>query len=108
MRPGETLASRPAPMTDTLGTGVKRHLSQHMADRVSQEAQQRLAPRVEEKAMADLGSTSSVAPSTAASAATVRADRFGELLRNPANIRQAIVLNLILSPPPARAGKPRH
>jgi len=111
LRPGETLASRPAPVNEGLGTGVKQHLSQHMADRVSQEAQQRLAPRVEEKALADLGpaisgASSMLAPQVSATAsATARADKFGELLRNPANIRQAIVLNLILSPPPALARK---
>ncbi|HEY2251377.1 MAG TPA: hypothetical protein VGH74_09965 [Planctomycetaceae bacterium] len=112
-RPGESLAGRPAPLTETLGTGVKQHLSQHMADRVSQEVQQRMAPRVEEKALADLGPTmSSGAPMRApalpaAVSATVRADRFAEMLRNPAHVRQAIVLNLILSPPPALARKPR-
>jgi len=114
LRPGETLAGRPAPVTETLGTGVKQHLSQHMSDRVAQEAQQRLAPRVEEKALADLGPTmSSGAPMRApalpaAVSATVRADKFGELLRNPPNIRQAIVLNMILSPPPALARKSKH
>ncbi|HMC10178.1 MAG TPA: hypothetical protein VKH44_02765 [Pirellulaceae bacterium] len=113
-RPGETLASRPAPVTETLGAGVKQSLSQHMVDRVSQEVQQRLAPRVDERVAADLGPTMSSGASMrapalpAAVSATVRADRFGELLRNPANVRQAIVLNLILSAPPALAGKSRR
>lgn len=117
-RPGESLTGRPAPLTETLGTGdlgkgVKQHLSQHMADRVAQEVQQRMAPRVEEKALADLGPTMSSGASMrapalpAAVSATVRADRFAEMLRNPAHVRQAIVLNLILSPPPALARKPR-
>lgn len=114
LRPGETLASRPAPVTETLGAGVKQSLSQHMVDRVSQEVQQRLAPRVDERVAADLGPTMSSGASMRAPAlpapvsATVRADRFGELLRNPANVRQAIVLNLILSAPPALAGKSRR
>jgi hypothetical protein len=113
-RPGETMASRPAPLTESLGAGVKQSLSQHMTNRVSQEVQQRLAPRVEEKVTADLGPTmTGGAPLRAAAlspavATTVRADRFAEMLRNPANVRQAIVLNLILSPPPARAHTPRR
>jgi hypothetical protein len=101
-------------VTDTLGAGVKQSLSQHMADRVSLEVQQRLAPRVEEKVAVDLGPTMTsgasmrAPPLPAAVSATVRADRFAELLRNPASVRQAIVLNLILSPPPARARMPRR
>jgi hypothetical protein len=97
-----------------LGAGVKQSLSQHMVDRVSQEVQQRLAPRVDERVAADLGPSLSSAASTrapalpAAASPTVRADRFGELLRTPANVRQAIVLNLILSAPPALAGKSRR
>lgn len=113
-RPGESIAGRPAPLTESLGAGVKQSLSQHMSDRVSQEVQQRLASRVEEKVSADLGTTmtsgaSMRAPALpAAVSTTLRADRFAELLRNPANVRQAIVLNLILSPPPGRAGTSRR
>ena len=124
LRPGETLASRPAPVTDSLGAGslgtgslgkgVKQSLSQHMTDRVSQEMQQRLAPRVEENVAADLGTTMTsgasmrAPPLPPAVSATLRADRFAEMLRNPASVRQAIVLNLILSPPLARARMPRR
>ena len=113
-RPGETLANRQAPVTDTLGAGVKQSISQHMTDRVSQEVQQRLAPRVDTEVAADLGPTMTsgasmrAPPLPVAVSATLRADRFAELLRNPANVRQAIVLNLILSPPPARARTPRR
>ncbi len=94
-----------------MGAGVKQSLSQHMTDRVSQEVQQRLAPRVEDKGAADLGPTMTsgasmrAPPLPAAVSATLRADRFAEMLRNPANVRQAIVLNMILSPPPALARK---
>ncbi len=97
-----------------LGTGVKQSLSQHMTDRVAQEVQQRLAPRVDEKVAADLGPTMTsgasmrAPPLPPAVSATLRADRFAEMLRNPANVRQAIVLNLILSQPPGRARVPRR
>ena len=114
VRPGETIAGRPAHMTDTLGAGVKQSLSQHMNDRVAQEVQQRLAPRIEETVAADLGTTMTngasmrAPPLSPAVSETLRADRFSEMLRNPASVRQAIVLNLILSPPPARARMPRR
>jgi hypothetical protein len=113
-RPGETLANRQAPATDTLGAGVKQSIGQHLTDRVSQEVQQRLAPRVDAEVAVDLGPTMTsgasmrAPPLPAAVSATLRADRFAELLRNPANVRQAMVLNLILSPPPARARTPRR
>ncbi|HLJ11794.1 MAG TPA: hypothetical protein VKU82_11425 [Planctomycetaceae bacterium] len=107
-RPGEDIAARHAPTSETLGTAVKQHLTQHMTERVSQDMQQRLAPRVEEKIAQDLGPAVTAGPSArqtpapSGAAAPGRADRFGELLRNPASLRQAIVLNLILSPPAAR------
>src|SRR5262245_32610537 len=37
VRPGEEIATRAAPVTQDLGTGVKQHLTQYMADKVSQE-----------------------------------------------------------------------
>jgi hypothetical protein len=100
-RPGEEIATRHAPVTESLGTGVKQHLSQHMADRVTQDVQQRLAPRVEEKVAQDLGvalNTGS-APSTTSALPAARAERFAEMLRTRSGMQQAIVMNLILSPP---------
>ncbi len=113
-RPGEEIASRQAPVAQNLGTGVKQSLSQHMTDRVAQETQQRLAPRVEEQVGLDLGNSvtsGSARPSLATpprAAESPRAERFAELLRSPAGVQQAIVLNLILSPPPGRTGSHRR
>ncbi|MBI3866702.1 MAG: hypothetical protein HY290_32880 [Planctomycetia bacterium] len=113
IRPGEQMASRQSPVSETLGTGVKQHLSQHMNERVTQEVQQRMAPRVEEQVAADLGATvtgGSARPAVAPlsrSGTAPRAERFAELLRSPAGVQQAIVLNLILSPPPGRS-KPQR
>lgn len=108
-RPGGEIASRQAPVTESLGTGVRRHLSQHLSERVAHDVQQRLVPRVEEKVATDPGApTGGPAPRAllpqAAAPATVpgRAERLAEMLRSPANVQQAIVLNLILSKPPAR------
>src|SRR5262245_51641552 len=54
-RPGDEIASRHAPISESLGAGVKQHLSQQMTERVAQEAQQRLQSRVEQKVEQDLG-----------------------------------------------------
>jgi hypothetical protein len=113
-RPGEDIAARQPPVTETLGTSVKEHVSQALSDKVSQEVQQRLAPRVEQRAQQDLG------PSAVTGAGKVAGSpppgppplpspqRFAEMLRNPATVQQAMVLNLILSPPVARKGLARR
>jgi hypothetical protein len=83
-----------------------------MNERVSQEVQQRLAPRVEEKIELDLGppvtagASSRATPATAAQPA-LQAARLAEMLRNRASVQQAIAVNLILSRPPGltRASK---
>ena len=110
-KPGAEIESRQAPVTGTLGTGVKQHLNQYMADKVAQQVQQRLAPRLEERLAEDLGApvtTGAARPLTpappVAPTGASRADRLADALRNPASLRQAIVLNLVLSPPPARSG----
>jgi hypothetical protein len=136
VRPGEELSRRHAPGDENLGTGVRRHISQHMTDRVTQEAQNRIAPRVEDQVAADLGTTvtrgadrpsgparphdpvnevlllagTSRPPVGGATRPTEfsRAQRLAELLRSPAGVQQAIVLNLILSPPPGRTGSHRR
>ncbi|MBS0263671.1 MAG: hypothetical protein JSS02_17140 [Planctomycetes bacterium] len=108
-RPGEELSRRHAPVAENLGGGVSQHLRQHMPERVEKQAEQRVAPHVDEKVAADLGAA--VATSTTSllggpnPAAMVKspAARMAELLRTPAGMQQAVVMNLILSPPPGRA-----
>jgi hypothetical protein len=115
-RPGQEIATRTPPVSDTLGTGVKQSLSQHMTERVSQEVQQRLAPRVEEKVELDLGppvtAGASGRPAPVASAAgqqpALQAARLAEMLRNRASVQQAFAVNLILSRPPGLARAPRR
>jgi hypothetical protein len=113
-RPGEEIASRQAPVAQNLGTGVKQSLSQYMTERVAQDVQQRLAPRVEDQVAVDLGSSAASGsgrpPLTTPPQAveSPRAQRFAEMLRSPAGVQQAIVLNLILSPPPGRTGSSRR
>src|SRR5262249_31792091 len=107
-KPGAEIASRQAPVTGTLGSGVKQHLSEDMADKVTQQAQQRPAPRGEEKIAQDLGAPVTTGAARRAEfpagidSAAPRGDKIADALRNPASLRQAIVLNMIL----ARPGRP--
>lgn len=112
-RPGDEIATRQAPVSESLGAGVKQHVSQHMSDRVAQEVQQRLTPRVEEKVEQDLGPSVSAGlsartPASSPPAQPDRARRFAEMLRNPATLQQAIVVNLILSPRASVGRLPRR
>jgi hypothetical protein len=114
-RPGEDIAARTPPVTESLGTAVKQSLSQHMNERVAQEVKQRMAPRVEEKVALDLGpAVAGAAPGRGTPAATpaasppsLQAARIAEMLRNRASVQQAFAVNLILSRPPGltRAAK---
>src|SRR5262249_32694153 len=105
-RPGDEIATRHAPVSESLGAGVKQHLSQQMTERVAQEAQQRLQSRVEQKVEQDLGPAAKPAATPAPPAD--RSARFASLLRNPASLQQAIVVNLILSPPASMRRLPRR
>jgi hypothetical protein len=109
-RPGEDIATRQAPVTETLGTGLKQHVSQSMTERVTQEVQQRLAPRVEEKLAEDLGTPVTTGAARAASTPgpAIKPERFADLLRNRTGVQQAIVMNLILSPPAYRTRASRR
>jgi len=111
-RPGEDIAARTAPVSDSLGTGVKQSLSQHMTERVAQEVQQRMAPRVEEKVAVDLGpavaASASAGATPGANQQPVQAARIAEMLRNRASVQQAFALNLILSPPPGLSRAAKH
>lgn len=113
-RPGENIAARQAPVTETLGTSVKEHTGKYLSDKVSEEVKQRLAPRVEQKVEQDLGLSAAMDAAQQAAKpfsgvpSPPGPQRFIELLRNPATVQQAMVLNLILSPPAARKGLTRR
>ncbi|HTI52309.1 MAG TPA: hypothetical protein VL475_15205 [Planctomycetaceae bacterium] len=113
LRPGQEISSRQVvrPEKD-LGNAVQQHLQQHMAERVTQEASAFLQDKVDQSVAKHLGTSSTAAPPgtvpappASGTAAGVQATRYSELFRNPASLRQAMVVNLILSPPPGR--KPR-
>lgn len=111
-RPGEEIATRHvADSEKKLGTGVKQHLQQHMAERVSRETAAHLQHNVDKSVAEHLGQRSGESqakvPATAADAAKPPQEgRYAELFRSQANLRQAMVVNLILSPPPGRKPRP--
>lgn len=117
VRPGEEIATRHMPDTDqNMGAGVKKHLAQHMAERVTQEAAAYLQPKVEQSVAEHLGRPTTgvtqpapAAPGTGASRPATRSGGgFSELFQNPSSLRQAMVVSLILSPPPGRKPRPAH
>jgi hypothetical protein len=101
-RPGGRISERKGPGSTTLGAGVRQHLADHMQEgRVLKQAQSHLAHGVADKVQQDLGSFTAPDAPTAASATAARtkftANDVAKLMRDPAGIKQAFVLNLILN-----------
>jgi hypothetical protein len=102
-RPGGRISQRKGPGSTSLGSGVRQHVAEHMQEgRVTQEAQGHLAHGVAEKVQQDLGAFTGIAP--AGDAATVTTSRqtatalsVAKLMRDPVNLKEAFVLNLILN-----------
>lgn len=102
-RPGGRISQRKGPGSTTLGSGVRQHVAEHMQEgRVLQEAQSYLAHGVADKVQKDLGSFTGVNP--AGDAATVTTSRqtatalsVAKMMRDPVNLKEAFVLNLILN-----------
>lgn len=103
-RPGGRISQRKGPGSTTLGSGVRQHLAEHMQEgRVVQQAQTHLAHGVAEKVEQDLGSFTAADAPTAASVTAARAqvtvNEVSRLMRDPAGLKQAFVLSLILKRP---------
>ena len=103
-RPGGRISERKGPGSASLGSGVRQHLADHMQEgRVLQQAQNHLAHGVAEKVQRDLGSFTAADAQTTAQATAARAQvtvtEVARLLRDPAGLKQAFVLNLILTRP---------
>ena len=103
-RPGGRISERKGPGSTTLGSGVRQHLADHMQEgRVLQQAQNHLAHGVADKVQQDLGSFTAADAPTAAAATAARAKftvtEVARLMRDPAGLKQAFVLNLILNRP---------
>ena len=110
-RPGGRIAQRKGPGSTGLGSGVREHLAEHMQDRVTKQAQQHLAHGVAEKVEHDLGKFSvNDQRSSAAAVVTERqpsitASAVAEIVRDPATLKQAFVMNLVLTRPAFGRGK---
>jgi hypothetical protein len=99
-RPGGRISERKGPGSTTLGAGVRQHLADHMQEgRVVQQAQSHLAHGVAEKVQQDLGTFSATVAPTSPARAKFSATDVAKLMRDPAGIKQAFVLNLILNRP---------
>lgn len=104
-RPGGRISQRKGPGSTTLGSGVRQHVAEHMQEgRVLQQTQSHLAHGVAEKVQQDLGIFTGLTPVGAA--ATVTSSRqtatalgVAKLMRDPASLKEAFVLNLILDRP---------
>lgn len=100
-RPGSKIAQRKGPGSehlgeevgdhaDQLGGGVRSHLQEHMRDRVDERVETHLGSRRPAPEVVDLH-----LPGTS----LALAHEIITLLRDPAGVRRAIILNEILSPP---------
>lgn len=103
-RPGGRISERKGPGSTTLGSGVRQHLANHMQEgRVLQQTQNHLAHGVADKVQQDLGSFTAANAPTAAAATAARAQvtvtEVARLMRDPAGLKQAFVLSLILNRP---------
>jgi hypothetical protein len=101
-RPGSEMASRKAPVSDDLGAQIRAHLGQYLeSSRLSQRAQTDLGNAVELAVREHLGNTvtrGAGGPDQADT--TVQSGQpIAALLRNPAGVRTAIMVNEILERP---------
>jgi len=100
-RPGAEIASRKAPVSDDLGAQIRAHLGQYLeSSRLSQQVRTDLGKAVERAVRDHLGAT--VTGSVAAPDqvdATAQSVPLLALLRNPAGVRTAILVNEILERP---------
>ncbi len=110
-RPGGRISQRKGPGSSNLGAGLREHLAEQMQERVGKQADEYLGHGVAEKVEKDLGkfSTNEQRSSTAAVIKEVRpsitASAVAEIVRDPSTMKQAFVMNLILTRPTMGRGK---
>jgi hypothetical protein len=107
-RPGAEIASRKAPVSDDLGAQIRAHLSQYLeSSRLSERAQTDLGNAVELAVREHLGATVTRGATGADPVvATAQSVPLLALLRNPAGLRTAILVNEILERPKCLRRKP--
>ncbi len=102
LRPGVELAQRKAPVSDDLGAQVRAHLTQYLdSSRMSQRAKADLGTAVERAVREHLGKTETrgTDEQDALTVAAQSGTSIISLLRNPAGVRTAVLVNEILQRP---------
>jgi hypothetical protein len=105
--PGGRIAQRKGPGSSNLGSGVRQHLAEHMQNRLTKQAQEHLGHGVADKVQHDLGrftgaeqqQRSGQAPTIVAAQPSATAAGVAQMMKDPAGLKQAFVLNLILNRP---------
>lgn len=97
-RPGESIASRSSSQPSTLGSGVRSHLAEYMEGRIGQSVEQHLAGGVAQTVQQHLGAFTKgfIGAEGSTDHPIVR------LLRDPAGVRTALILNEVLTRRPKR------
>lgn len=104
-RPGGRIAQRKGPGSTNLGAGLREHLAEQMQERVGKQADAYMAHGVAEKVEQDLGKFSINEQRTSTAAVikqakpSITASAVAEIVRDPATMKQAFVMNLILTRP---------
>jgi hypothetical protein len=102
LRPGAELAQRKAPVSDDLGAQVRAHLNQYLdTSRMSQRAKADLGTAVERAVRDHLGKTETrgTDDQDSLTVAAQPGTPIVSLLRNPAGVRTAVLVNEILQRP---------
>lgn len=104
--PGSDIDSRKKPGHQNLGAEIRQHVSQHLdSNSLSQRVQQDLPNRLQQSVTEHLGEASSrlkgTPPPLVASSVSPSALQLLELLRQPGQVRQAMMVNEILQRPVA-------
>jgi hypothetical protein len=108
-RPGAEIAARKAPVSGDLGKQIREHLSSYLdSSRMATQTQSDLGNAVERTVRQHLGQTVTMGltEEPAAALPASEATDFGQLLRNPASARTAIVVNEILGRPKGLRRRP--
>ena len=110
-RPGGRISQRKGPGSTNLGAGLREHLAEQMQERVGKQADEYIGHNVAEKVERDLGkfSGNEQRSSTAAVIKEVKpsitASAVAAIVRDPSTMKQAFVMNLILTRPTMGRGK---
>lgn len=107
--PGSEIASRSAPGTGNLGSAIRQQVAEQLPEhKLAREVAADLKDRIDPDVARHLGefvTSPPPGPAVDRPQSASAASRFAELLRRPASVRDAILINTILSLPPGRKSK---